>query len=142
MGGLGASPTRIRQGVEALRVLLLVQEGQAGPRRGMTGFVHQRPLERRAKPPVLFGYEGLDVAEEAHDQLAGRQRVRVAVFQRAGQRTRQHAARVADGRHDPGREIVLQREDVAAKRSVVILGPDVGARRGVDQADVEANGVA
>ena len=129
-------------GLRRCEYLLLVQEGQTGPRQCMTGFVQQRPLERRAKPPMLLGFERMNVAEEARDELAGRQRVRVAVFQRAGQRTRQHAARVADGRHDPGREIVLQREGVAAKRPVVVLGPDVGARRGIDQADVEANGVA
>jgi hypothetical protein len=72
---------RFRQGVEQLRVFLLIEDRQAGPALGMSGFADQCPLERRAKPAVFFGSEVLAKTEEADHQLADRQLVRVAVFE-------------------------------------------------------------
>jgi hypothetical protein len=105
----------------------------------MVGFADQCTLEGRAKPLMFFGSEVLTIAEEAHDELADREFVRVAVFERGGQRSRQNPVGVTDSGDNPRGEVILQRKQIAAQQPVVVLGPHVGIRARIDQADVQSN---
>ena len=106
-GRLGAALARVRQGIQVLRVLLLVEHGQAGPALGVPRLPCERPLEGGAKAPMLFWNELLAVSEEADDQFVDRQRVGVPILQRGAERSGQHTVRITDRRHDSSRQVVL-----------------------------------
>ena len=121
--------------IQLLRVLLLIELRQDRPAQSAVGLPLQRPLEPRPETLMLIGAKRQEESVESQHQIANAQFVNVTILEHGRHRSHEHARRVAHRRDDAGREVVLHGEQrVAAERPIVVLRPDVGLRRRIEQA--------
>ena len=121
---------------------MAVQVRQCRPRRRAIRLTRDQRFQHVTKRRVLVRRVLPVVAPIAQVQFVERRVPRWCGTQRPRHRLHEHAVDVADRRHHPIDDVILEREDVGCGEIAVVgIGPEMDTLLGVDELGADANAV-